>query len=195
MKPIATPISIDLYSPATYEVVKAQQGDNNSRTIEVVLTNQGKEYNLQDENVSLVQFQGDKANGKPFIKGCTYVGNIVTIVLDANILHYAGICKGRIVMYNPNNEIVLSTPTIKISVQADPCSDKENITVDDLSIVDQLVIEISEQMEVFNSHTNDTDIHITKEEHERYNSLFNDVASYEQPSSQKDGDFWTKLID
>jgi len=189
---IVTRINIDLHSPATYEVIKAQQNDNNSRIIEVILTNQGKDYNLQDENVSLIQFQGDKANGKSFIKGCAYANNIVTIMLDANILHDAGICKGRIVMYNPNNEVIMSTPTIKISVQADPCSDKEDIVVDDPNIIDQLFIAVSESI---GNHVSNTDVHVTKEEHERYNSLTKDIVSATEPDGLNDGDFWTKLID
>ena len=155
-------INIDLHSPATYEVIKAQQGDNNSRIIEVVLTDQGKDYNLQEQNVSLVQFQGDKANGKSFIKGCSYHGNVVTIVLDSDILHYAGICRGRIVMYSPNNESIMSTPTIKISVQADPCSDKENITEEDINLIDQLEMVIAKELEGFNNHVSNTDIHVDK---------------------------------
>lgn len=185
MEKLLAKISIDLQSPAVYEVIKAQQNDVDTRIVEVTITNNGDIYSLN--GIDVIKFEGHRGDFSSFIEPCSFVNNVVTIKLNENLLAQSGLCEGRIVMYDTNNLEILSTPSIKISVQKDPCLDKDNISVTQMNAVDKLITETK-------GHIDNMDIHITEEERERYNSFFNDIASSEQPSNQKNGDFWTRLL-
>ena len=61
MNNITKTLTIDLYSPSSYEVVKAQQGDSKSRTLEFVLNNQGAPYHIPDNvEIYLEGHRGDR---------------------------------------------------------------------------------------------------------------------------------------
>lgn len=164
MENIVTRISIDLQSPAVYEVVKAQQNDTNSRIIEVILTNNGKQYPLNE--VSTIKFGGHRSDGSSFEQDCIYTDDLITIVLKEDVLGLHGLHEGRITLYDSTNNQILSTPTIKISVQKDPCFDKENITEIPRNKIDETILEIGAYEEKLNQHIADVDIHPTKEEME-----------------------------
>ncbi len=53
MKNVIKKIHIDLYSPTSYEVIKAQQGDNRSRIIEFLLYDQGEPYMLESQDIEI----------------------------------------------------------------------------------------------------------------------------------------------
>lgn len=183
MEKITNLIHIDLNSPV-YKIIKANQYENCSRIIIVSLNNNGEKYTIPEG--ILVQFEGHKANGASFVKKCDYYDNTITIVLDSDILYHAGTCKAKIVMYDLNNEIILSTPLLEISVSKSPC-EKDNISEDDKTLIEQLNINME-------THICDNNIHISETEHERYNYLSNDVISNKKPLNQKNGDFWTKIL-
>lgn len=191
MESIVTSIEIDLYSPATYIVVKAQQHDNNTRIIKITLKYNGKEYVIPD-NV-IIQFEGHRGNNTSFIKKCTLEGNVIVVTLDNDILNFSGQAEAKVVMYDSNKNEILSTPTIRIPVAKDPC-DKNNIVSEYKSVIDEIIMDINNIENTIKEHTSDTDIHITKEEHERYNELVNEVISTTEPVNQKSGDFWLKII-
>jgi len=182
MENIITKISIDLHSPATYEVIKAQQNDTNSRVIEVVLTNNGNPYLLNE--VSTIKFGGHRSDGSSFIQDCTYTDDLIIIALNENILALHGLHEGKISLYDSSNNQILSTPTIKISVQKDPCFDKENITEIDRDKIDETILEIGSYEEKLNTHIADKDIHPTKEELEE---------SVKKEVSQNINDLETKI--
>lgn len=163
MDNVITRIEIDLYSPTSYEVIKAQQGDNNSRIIEFVITNQGECYTISD--TCFAKFEGHRGDGSSFIKNAIIKDNIVTVVLDEDILFYSGTVEAKIVFYEHDNSILSPIP-IKIFVQKNPC-DKENIIETDKSLINQLII----AQEIHNSNKN---IHITLEDKEElYKELDN----------------------
>lgn len=157
MENIVTRINIDLHSPAVYEVVKAQQNDTNSRIIDIALTNNGDKYPLNE--VSTIKFSGHRSDGSSFIQDCTYTDDVITIVLNENILSLHGLHEGRISLYDSANNQILSTPTIKISVQKDPCFDKENVTEAQRNFIDEFIIDIEETV---NQEINDLSIEVSK---------------------------------
>jgi len=131
-------IEIDLYSPASYEVIHAQQGDNLSRAIEFVLYSQGAPYLIPD-NVTIYMegHRGDNTFFEP--KPCTVSENVITAVLDSDILYESGTAEAKIVLYDSDHDAILSTIPFSISIQKHPC-DKNKIESAKRSVIDWLVL-------------------------------------------------------
>ena len=143
-------IQIDLYSLTCHEVIKAQQGDGNSRIIELEILNQGEPYTLS--NV-FAKFEGHRGDGSSFIKDCSILDNIVSVVLDEDVLYYAGCVEAKIVLYDLSDESVLSTVSFRIHVQKNPC-DKNNaaITPEQRNLIDEIIFSISDKANIDGSN-------------------------------------------
>lgn len=151
-------IEIDLYSTTSYEVIKAQQGDKNSRIIEFILYNQGEPY--QFDNDVFFRFVGHRGDGSSFSKTeeecITRINNHVRVTLLEDILYYDGIIEAKLVMYKelydnvgnaiPDSQKVLSTIPFKISCIKNPCNEN-NLSKGELSIVTDLIFQMSEYKE------------------------------------------------
>ena len=171
MNNVLRKIEIDLYSPTSYEVIKAQQGDKNSRIIEFVLYDQGNPYEISD-NV-FFRFDGHRGDGSSFSKTeeqcIVRDGNHISVTLQEDILYYAGTIEAKLVMYElgntsnksseseTNNKLqekpertVLSTIPFKISCIKNPCNEN-NLSNGELSIITDLIF----QMEQFSKNAQD----------------------------------------
>lgn len=162
-------IEIDLYSPTSYEVIKAQQGDNKSRIIEFVLYNQGNPYTISDNiHIMLEGHRGDNSSFPP--KECAVKNNIITVILDSDILCESGIAEAKIVMYDISNDSILSTIPFKVHVQKNPC-DKNKLESEKHSVIDWLILNF-EKMKItmtnvvsdLANHLEDNIRHITSKE-------------------------------
>lgn len=128
-------IEIDLYSPTAYEIIKAQQGDNNSRIIKFVLYDQGNPYTIPDNiSIKLEGHRGDNSSFAP--KDCNVTNNIISVTLDSDVLCEAGTVEAKIVMYDTDS--ILSTIPFKIHVQKNPC-EKNKIEKKKKSLIDGLI--------------------------------------------------------
>ncbi len=138
MNNVVKKIEIDLYSPASYEVIHAQQGDNLSRAIEFVLYSQGMPYPIPD-NVTIYMegHRGDNTFFEP--KPCTVSENVITAILDSDILYESGTAEAKIVLYDSDHDAILSTIPFSISIQKHPC-DKNKIESAKRSVIDWLVL-------------------------------------------------------
>ncbi len=171
MNNILTKIKIDLYSSTSYEVIKAQQGDKNSRIIEFILYNQGEPYEFPD-NI-FFRFVGHRGDSSSFSKTeeecITRKDNLVSVTLPEDVLYYDGTIEAKLVMYelgdstaNPAEpkltdklperpeRTVLSTIPFKISCIKNPCNEN-NLSEGELSIVTDLIF----QMEEFSKNAQD----------------------------------------
>ena len=138
MNNITKTLTIDLYSPSSYEVVKAQQGDSKSRTLEFVLNNQGAPYHIPD-NVE-IYLEGHRGDRSPFPpKPCTVSDNRIWAILDGDILYAPGTAEAKIVLYDSAADAVLSTIPFSISIQKSPC-DKNKIASEKHSVIDWLIL-------------------------------------------------------
>ncbi len=138
MNNIIKQIKIDVYTPTFYEVIKAQQNDENSRFVEFILYNQGEPYVIP-ENV-LIKLEGQRANKSPFMKPCTVANNVVTVELDKDLLYYSGIAHLKLVIYKEDENSVLSTIPFTVSIQKNPL-DSNKFEKDNYSLVHQLVLQ------------------------------------------------------
>ena len=128
MNNVLRQIEIDLYSTTSYEVIKAQQGDKNSRVIEFILYNQGEPYSFSLDDNIFFRFVGHRGDGSSFSKTenecITISGNRVRVTLLEDILYYDGIIEAKLVIYKPlydaddnaipGSQKVLSTIPFKI---------------------------------------------------------------------------------
>ena len=140
MNKVIKRIQIDLYSPTCYEVIKAQQGDDNTRIIEFEILNQGEPYILSNVFANLEGHRGNNTESS-FIKKCNISQNIVSIVLEDDILCYSGIAKAKVILYDKTDGSILSTIPFKISIQKNPC-DKDSVVTKNKSLIDDLVLEV-----------------------------------------------------
>ena len=143
MNNILKTIKIDLYSPTSYEVITAQQGDHNSRIIELILFEQGQNYKIP-ENITL-GFMGFRGNGSTFFKDdCISINeNHIFVTLTNDILYYAGTIEAKIVMYNMQNRSVLSTIPFQIICQKSPCHES-GLSNTEKSIITDLIFKVEE---------------------------------------------------
>ncbi len=155
MNTITKRIEIDLYSPTSYEVVIAQQGDNISRTIEFVLYNQGEPYLFTDKDHEILAvIGGRRGDHSSFMKECSLTDNVITAVLDSSILYEAGAVQAKIFLYDSNTDTILSTIPFLISVQEDP-SDKNRMEAEKSSAFDWLILQFQKLKSSFSSHITD----------------------------------------
>lgn len=184
-------IGIDLYSPTSYEVLNAQQGDNLSRIIEFVLYDQGNLYKIPD-NIK-AKLEGHRGDNSSFIKeNCSISENSISVTLDSDILYADGIVEAKIVMQDLSSDKVLSTIPFKIHVQKDPCN-KMEIEKEKYSLIDWLVSNFKKIQEIFESHIYDKVAHLSKLEHDRFDKLQNEIfVSYNEnvPDHMQTGDYY-----
>lgn len=174
MESIVTSINLDLYSPTSYEVVKAQQGDKNLRQIHFNIFSNGDPYDVSD--CTRVQVEGNYADGVPFFDEVSASGNTVIYTLNESVLYAAGIVKARLVFYNTDDS-VLSSISFRISVQEDP-ADKNGIYERNSTIINDLIIELEQTKAQVNGMSDE--VYTT--------------SDTTQPTGQKDGDFWLKIL-
>lgn len=145
-------LETDLYSPTSYEVIKAQQGDRNSRVIEFILYDQGEPYKIPDHtSFSLTGHRGD---GSTFYKtgnDCiTQEDNHIKVTLPEDVLYHAGIIEAKLVLCNDISKTVLSTVPFKISCIKSPLdesalSGKERSVISDLILkANSLAVELTQ---------------------------------------------------
>ena len=145
-------IEVDVYTPTTYEVIKAQQGDKNSRFVEFILFDQGDPY-IIPEGTKII-LEGSRPNKSPIMKPCTIKDNIVTMELDSDLLYYHGVSHLKIVLYKEKS--VLSTIPFTLSVQKNPL-DSDKFEKDNYSLLNQLILEAEANTKKINDHINDND--------------------------------------
>lgn len=141
MDTVIKQISIDLYSPTFYEVIKAQQGDKNSRSVEFILYNQGELYSIPDG--IKIKLEGQRGDKSSIVKDCTYSDNVVTVILDEDLLYYSGICKLKIVLYDLDESTILSTIPFTLSVQKNPLNNDE-FEKNNYSLLNKLILKEEE---------------------------------------------------
>lgn len=151
MKNISKRIKIDLYSPTTYEVVKTQQGDNNSRIIEFEIYEKGEPYIISD--TVLFTVEGTRGDGSSFIIDDYMVNdNIVSVVLTYDVLRYPGNIVAKLVMYE--GDAILSTTAFKICCEK-YVVDKDNIVKENQNLIDYLVNRIKDLQYNLSLHKSD----------------------------------------
>lgn len=172
MNNVIKEINIELYSPTSYEIIHAQQGDNQLRLIKFSLFNQGEPYTIPSG--TNIRMEGHRGDNSSFIKeNCTVSNNIITAILDSDILSDAGIAEARIVLRDSYGGI-LSTIPFKINIHKDP-SDKDKIESEKRSLIDDLILLIDTIKNRFETHINDKIAHFSNTEHERFNQMTNEI--------------------
>lgn len=164
MDNIIKQISIDLYSPTSYEVIYAQQGDNSSRVIEFILYDKGEPYAIPQN--TLIRMEGHRGDHSSFIKeNCTLSDNVIRATLDDDILYAHGIVEAKIILTqraekessesNGNShDVILSTIPFRIHVQKNPC-DKTKVEAEKRSLIDYLIQKLRELKDTLTTHISD----------------------------------------
>lgn len=196
-------MELDLYTTTSYPVIKAQQFDNETRILRVLLKDHEETYVLtQGVSVNLI---GDRPeDGKPEGRGFLINGQIESYnpaIVSFDItqaITRAGIAVAKVkiseLSESEESEEDLETNSLTsiplyIDISEEVASEA-SMTVEEKSIVQQLVDEVATVAGAVNTHINDTVVHINQQEHERLNALRNIVYSQTEPSSQEEGDSW-----
>ena len=119
MNQVKKRINLDLYSDDFPEIVRTQQGDNQTRVVEIALFNQHEPYTISSG--VMAKIEGHRGDNSLFSKTCTYSGNVVTFTLDDDVLLYSGMVKAKVVLYSSTYEEILSSCPFRIAVEQAPC--------------------------------------------------------------------------
>lgn len=140
---INTRLKVDLYSSSQYTVVNTQQGDNNSRIIEVELLDNGNPYVLPEKVT--ISLQGARPDGFSILESCQYSGNIITCELKDYILAVEGKCSVKIVLLD--SDMILSSIPFHILVGKNPFDEKGVIGTPQFSILTEAIRAANEALE------------------------------------------------
>lgn len=160
MNEVIKHIKIDLYNPKVYEVIKAEQGDDNSRCVEFELYNQGNPYEITNDTIANVE--GLRADGSGYIKSCEINNNIITFVLDDNLLYYDGVAKLKLVLYSDNKKVLSSIP-FKVSIERNPMFNIK-FKKDEYSLINDVLNMVGEMDSKVSNVDNAITEHIVKKE-------------------------------
>lgn len=190
MNHVIKEMNIELYSPTSYEVIHAQQGDSQLRLIKFSLFNQGEPYTVPN-NIN-IKMEGHRGDNSSFTKeNCTVSNNVITATLDSDLLSSAGIAEAKIVLRDSYGGI-LSTIPFKIHVCKNP-SDKDKIESEKRSLIDDLILFIDTLKNRFETHVNDKISHLSNTEHERFDKMTNETfVGYNEsvPNYLQHGDYY-----
>jgi hypothetical protein len=87
--------------------------------------------------------EGQRGDKSSIVKDCTYSDNVVTVILDEDLLYYSGICKLKIVLYDLDESTILSTIPFTLSVQKNPLNNDE-FEKNNYSLLNKLILKEEE---------------------------------------------------
>lgn len=113
-------ITLELNSNTAYTTVGAKQGDSNSRTIIVHITQNGQDYNLQEQGVTSAYFRFRKPDGKAIINTApiNFEENIISLTFSAQTLAAAGRGYADITLMSGSS--ILSTVSFIVIIMSSP---------------------------------------------------------------------------
>jgi hypothetical protein len=105
------------------------------------LYNQGELYSIPDG--IKIKLEGQRGDKSSIVKDCTYSDNVVTVILDEDLLYYSGICKLKIVLYDLDESTILSTIPFTLSVQKNLLNNDE-FEKNNYSLLNELILKEEE---------------------------------------------------
>lgn len=122
---IITDVNLDLYSPTDYQLIYAQQGDINSRYLRFKIWDEGEPYVFpKDMEVNLLGERPDGAAITKTISDIDFNKNIITYLLDKDVICVSGIVNLRLTLLYGNGQIISTIP-FKIRVTKNPLDDNK----------------------------------------------------------------------
>lgn len=122
---IITDVNLDLYSPTDYQLIYAQQGDINSRYLRFKIWDEGEPYVFpKDMEVNLLGERPDGAAITKTISDIDFNKNIITYLLDKDVICVSGIVNLRLTLLYGNGQVISTIP-FKIRVTKNPLDDNK----------------------------------------------------------------------
>lgn len=138
---IITDVNLDLYSPTDYQLIYAQQGDIDSRYLRFTIWDNGEPYIFpKDMEVNLLGERSDGVAITKTISDVDFSNNIITYLIDEDIICICGIVNLRLTLLYGSGRIISTIP-FKIRVIKNPLGDD---TVADIPEYTTLISALSE---------------------------------------------------
>lgn len=135
-------ISLDVNATSAVTVVKAKQGDDSLRYINITLMKDG--VKITPEAGSTATFRLEKPDGKAVISTCTKESNgTVTATLTAQCTAVSGRCKADICITDSNGKTI-SSAMFTLEVVASPDGTNRVASTDEYAILSELIQEAEE---------------------------------------------------
>lgn len=139
MQNIITPITLDLSVPGPYLTVYGMQGDRNSRSVTINLTDKGIPYELPDSVTA--RLMGRRADGKAILEDCTISGSSIICGLSEYLLGSAGIAECKIGLFSSAGDSsavsssgrLLSSISFKVKVEENPFDESQVLETPEFS--------------------------------------------------------------
>ena len=179
-------LEVDLYTTTSYQVVKAQQYDDQTRYLRVLLKDHEEDYDLPSG--ALVTFKGLRGKEEnPQVSIFEIEGDIKTTspaIIEFDItqaITRAGVAVGNIVVTYGNAKIQSIPIHIDVSPEAARGAASEEGEQD-------IIAQLTEELR---SHETDMVKHLTQEEHTKLDNLRNMILySSTEPTNQQSDDIW-----
>ena len=139
---IITDVNLDLYSPTDYQLIYAQQGDINSRYLRFKIWDEGEPYVFpKDMEVNLLGERPDGAAITKTISDIDFNKNIITYLLDKDVICVSGIVNLRLTLLYGNGQVISTIP-FKIRVTKNPLDDNKVITIPEYTTLTNTLSEV-----------------------------------------------------
>ena len=184
-------LELDLYTTTSYPVVKAQQYDDQTRFLRVILKDHEEAYTLPSG--ATVKLFGTRPlgkqnnpSGREFLINGT-VESTDTVLFDlTQAIDRDGIAVAKVLINYTANEADHQLTSIPIYFDvSEAAASGASIAEPEKDILDSL-------MEELDAHIADNVAHLSAAEHIRFTALRNIVYAADEPSNQEENDAWLK---
>ena len=184
-------LELDLYTTTSYPVIKAQQYDDHSRYLRVLLKDHEEDYVLPNNaEVSFKGVRGQAENPELSIFDINAIRpyesmNPAIVKFDlTQALTREGTVVGQVVITYMDGQISkkVSSPYVYIDVTAEAANGASSEEHEE-----DIIAALTRELE---SHEADMTMHITPEERTRFDAMHDFVYSATEPTGQRADDIW-----
>ena len=168
MSSIQYPITLDLKRDY-HQVLIMKEGDVDSREIIITIVDNGKIFDITNHRIEFKWHKPDNT----FVHGdCTEIDGKELIKCDEKMILVDGIAKCEVVIYDLDNETVLSTMSFDISIRDSVVSNKDIESSNEFLSLSNLLFAANGMFNTLKEHISDVICHITDTERANWNDAY-----------------------
>ena len=168
MSSIQYPITLDLKRDY-HQVLIMKEGDVDSREIIITIVDNGKIFDITNHRI---EFKWHKPDNTLVHGDCTETDGQALIKCDEQMLLVGGIAKCEVVLYDLDNETVLSTMSFDISIRDSVVSNKDIESSSEFLSLSNLLFAANGMFNTLKEHISDVICHITDTERANWNDAY-----------------------
>lgn len=153
-----------------HQVLVMKEGDVDSREIIITIVDNGKIFDITNHHI---EFKWHKPDHTFVHDDCTEVDGKALIKCDEQMLLVGGIANCEVILYDLDNETVLSTMSFDISIRDSVVNNKDIESSTEFLSLSKLLFAANGMFNTLKKHIADTICHITGTERNNWNEAYN----------------------